>query len=257
MRLRLLLSCTQKLVSRCGDRSHEVRSDTLFLALQREGVTVLLWERVAEASAAVVIAACQASKPAAQWISPWRSRGTLCGQAPKNPGSSKRVTFGAQVNRVLVYGVLQRRKHRRYWRSGTYPQKFAAYLLLYLLNLKKYRRTKHEAAEGGRGAPGKESTPLEHGECRLQGRENARCGNGAADAARAGRPVAGRCSGVFGIRGEAGQIGFIEPAPVARCEIVGQGQSADDAAMQGLDVVARRGQHALDLMVLAFGDRQP
>lgn len=105
----------------------------------------------------------QVPKPAPQWISPWRSTGSLCGQGAKIPERPKRVTFGAQVNRALVYGVLQSRKPFRHWRISTYPQKSAPYLLLYLLNLKKYRRTKHKAAEGDRGAPGKGRSPRTRG----------------------------------------------------------------------------------------------
>ena len=48
----------------------------------------------------------------------------------------------------------------------------------------------------------------------------------------------------------------VQPAPLAGRQIVRQRQRADARAVQRLDPVADRGQHALDLVVLAFGQRQ-
>ncbi len=50
-------------------------------------------------------------------------------------------------------------------------------------------------------------------------------------------------------------IGRVEPAPLARRERCGQRQATDGAAVQRLDAVADRGDHALDLVVAAFGQR--
>lgn len=141
---------------------------------------------VDKASAAASIAFCRSP----QWISPWRSTGSVCGQGANIPQRPKRVTFGAQVNRALVYGVLQRQNRCRHWRFSTYPQKSVAYLLLYLLNLKKYRRTKHKAAEDGRGTPGIGCSPrsrgawsAEKGKCTVRKR---RCGRSPCREARCG-----------------------------------------------------------------------
>src|SRR5690606_11638549 len=52
------------------------------------------------------------------------------------------------------------------------------------------------------------------------------------------------------------QVARIQQAPPAGGE-VGEGEAADAGAVEGFDVVADGGEHAADLVVAAFGERQP
>src|SRR5260370_5706407 len=55
---------------------------------------------------------------------------------------------------------------------------------------------------------------------------------------------------------ELGQVLGRQPSPLARLQVLGELQLADLPAMQALDAVANGRDHALDLVVLAFGQRE-
>ena len=77
---------------------------------------------------------------------------------------------------------------------------------------------------------------------------------------------AARCASVsstgYGWRGNSpcrtdrGAASVVQPAPLSRRQAGRQWQPAKSAPVQGLDPIAHRRQHALDLVVLAFGQRQ-